>query len=202
MQGIVRKGKYLIVDTETTGFHPFRNGLIQLAAVSTDKELNILNTFKQDVCPPDGVEIVQESLDITGFTMERIRSGVSYEKVCEQFAIFIKENFESKPIAIGQFYPFDYAFLDYVFTVSGFNKNLDAQDVLGNDFIDTKSLVNTLNLKAELNNQPLIFKSTSLSKPGGLKEVLNISKNHQAHDALGDVMATREVLIKLLELMK
>jgi DNA polymerase III epsilon subunit-like protein len=69
---------------------------------------------------------------------------------------------------------------------------------IGNNLIDTKALTNALNLKHVFLNKPIPFPVASLSKPGGVKEVLGIT-GHQAHDAMGDVMATREVLLKLLE---
>lgn len=69
---------------------------------------------------------------------------------------------------------------------------------LGNDIIDTKSIANQANAIARYNNIPLPFKSTSLSKPGGLAEVLHIS-DYTAHTARGDIMATREALLKFLK---
>jgi len=190
--------KYLVVDTETTGLQVHENGLIQLAALALDENLEIMAQFIQDVCPPDGIVINQESLDITGFTIERIKSGCSYREVVEKFMIFVNKHFKEMPIAVGQFYPFDYSFLNSIFFQTrpevGFNKEL-----FGNDFIDTKSLANTLNLKASLSRKNLPFPITSLSKTGGLKDSLGIDQNtFQAHDALGDCLATREVLIQLL----
>jgi hypothetical protein len=42
------------------------------------------------------------------------------------------------------------------------------------------------------------FISTSLSNPEGLRKILNLSKDLLTHDALGDILATREALIKML----
>ncbi len=192
---------YLILDTETTGFFPQKNGLIQLAAVITDKYLNIVDTFNFDVKPPSKSEITKESLEVTGFTIDRIHNGLSYKDVSQKFFDFLSKYFstENKPVVVGQFYPFDYAFLQEVFVASGFEKKL-CQDLLQNDFIDTKVLVNFANLIANKNNIKIPFESTSLSKPGGLKDKLKIDKNKfTAHDALGDVLATLEVLKILTE---
>ncbi len=47
----------------------------------------------------------------------------------------------------------------------------------------------------------LPFKSTSLSKPGGLADVLHIT-DYTAHTAKGDIMATREALLRFLKFKK
>jgi DNA polymerase III epsilon subunit-like protein len=194
-----KNGTYLIIDTETTGLHPARHGLIELAAAALDEKLAVLETFQADVCPPEGCEIDPEAMQVNGFTRERISQGVSYAAVCERFREFTVKHFSAEPVIVGQFYPFDYAFLDQVFSVSGYADGFGAV-IKGNDFIDTKALANSMNLQAILRGQPKPLASTSLSRPGGLKDRFGIT-GHQAHTALGDVLATREVLIKLLELL-
>ena len=194
-----KNGAYLIIDTETTGLHPAKHGLIELAAAALDQKLDVIETFQADVCPPAGCEIDPEAMQVNGFTRERINRGISYAVVCERFREFIMKHFSAEPVVIGQFYPFDYAFLDQVFSASGYGDGFAAV-VKGNDFIDTKALANSLNLRALLKGQPKPFASTSLSRPGGLKDRFG-AMGHQAHTALGDVLATREVLIKLLEIL-
>jgi DNA polymerase III epsilon subunit-like protein len=193
-----KTGRYLIVDTETTGLHPTRHGLIELAAAALDGQLTLLDTFQADVCPPEGVEFDPEALQINGFTMERISAGISYRMVCEQFLGFMSKNFSAEPIVIGQFYPFDYAFLEQVFSTCGYCDGLAAA-IKGNEIMDTKALANSINMRALLKGRPVPFPVTSLSRPRGLKELFGITA-YQAHSALGDVLATREVLIKLLEM--
>lgn len=194
---------YLILDTETTGFYPQKHGLIQLAAVVCDKNLNVLQEFNADVCPPSDVEISEQALEVNGFTLDRINKGISYTQLTEDFYKFLNIHFEKdyKPIVIGQFYPFDFAHLQAIFVQEGYEVKL-CQDLLQNDFIDTKALVNFANLltyQAEQGVDYIPFPSTSLSKPGGLKDILEIdSSKFVAHDAMGDVMATLEVLKALI----
>ena len=194
-----KAGHYLVIDTETTGLHPARHGLIEIAAAALDGQLILLDTFQADVCPPEGVECDPEALQINGFTMERIRVGISYRMACEQFLNFLNKHFSAEPIVIGQFYPFDYAFLEQLFSTCGYRDGL-AVAIKGNDIIDTKALANSINVRALLKGNPAPFPVTSLSKPGGLKELFGITA-YQAHSALGDVLATREVLLKLLEML-
>ena len=191
------KPKYIIIDTEATGLFFAKNGLIQVGSMILDKNLNIIDQYCQDIQPPQNKEINQEALDVNGFDLERIKKGISYQDFGNQFLEFMKKYFgDYKPIVVAQFWSFDYAFLNQVFYEVGLEEELS--QLLGNDFVDTKSLVNFANLQADINNQPLPFPITSLSKRGGLKDILGLnSDNYQSHDALGDCLATRDVLLKL-----
>ena len=106
---------YLVIDTETTGWSPHTNGMIEFAGVCLDSQLVVRDTLVVDIRPPEGTAVRAESLAITGFTPERIREGMSYADFCILLQDFVARNFEKKPIVIGQFYPFDYAFLLSVF---------------------------------------------------------------------------------------
>jgi DNA polymerase III epsilon subunit-like protein len=189
--------KYLLVDTETTGLLLTQNGLIQAAGLVLDDELNEIHRFCVDICPDKPFEIDPYSLEMTGFTVERINSGISYQEFCDFFLHLIKEYFPlNKPVLVAQFLPFDYGFLHNVFGKRNMEKELCK--VLGNDFIDTKCGANALNLRAKFAGQPIPFPITSLSKPGGLKDILGIDeRKFVAHDALGDCEATLEVLKRL-----
>jgi len=195
-----KAGKFLVIDTELTGFHPRENGLIEIAMMALDKNLNTIASWKTDVKPPKNTKIDPISLKISGFTVERINKGISYKEMCKQFLIFLENNFSQKPIVIAQFYPMDYSFLEDVFFQCGY-KNYLAKEVLGNQFIDTKSLAITINLICTMETRDPIFRSTSLSYPGGLKDVLEVS-GFESHTALGDCMATVEILKKMVKILK
>lgn len=196
------KAKYLVIDTETTGVHAYENGLIQLACLALDSHMEVLAEFDCLVKPPDGTVYTEESVRIHGITEEELIHAVSYRELLQQFLYFIKENFNDRPILIAQFLPFDYSFLDAVFGKVAPEVPI-FQMILSRDFIDTKSLANVFNLKAEIDGKPTYFLETSLSKTAGLKETLGLDiEAYKSHNALSDCYATRDVLIKMLDLFE
>ncbi len=202
-------GIFVVIDTETSGLKSFENGLIQIGSVALNSTFEIIDTFDYIVCPPTDTVIVEESLQISRITREQIKNGLSYREVCEKYTQFIHKNFPEKPIVIAQFFPFDYGFLEQVFTTAYKEPKINYeisqfpfQDLLSRNIVDTKTLANAINIKHKLCGKNPIFTSTSLSGLGGLKETLGIPVDmFVAHDALGDCLATREVLIRLLKLI-
>ena len=190
-------GTYLIIDLEMTGLNPFQHGVIEVGAMVMDDTFEIIWEFFMDLIPPDNIIIDPKSLEYNGFTLDRIALGKSYEEFAEYWEGFMETYFpgEKKPILVWQFVTADIAFLASVFA-NARKPNLYMK--LGNDIIDTKSIANQANAIARYNKIALPFKSTSLSKPGWLAEMLHIS-DYQAHTARGDIMATREALMKLLK---
>jgi len=192
-------GRYLVIDTETTGLNPTKHGLIELAAVAMDENFEIVGQFCMDVCPPESCPIDPSALKVNGFTPDRISNGATYLECAELFLDFTRKNFNKKPMLIGQFLPFDYAVLDNLFTSTGLEFEA-AKVLLTNQFIDTKSLALALNLRATMLGKNKPFPSTSLSHGGGLKDTFGV-EGFQAHSAMGDVLATREVFISMMQLL-
>lgn len=195
----MKTGKYLVIDTEATSLNIRKGGVIQIAAAALDSNLELLDTIVYDVCPPEGVEIQAEALAVNGFTQDRIDGGISYPEACTKLVEFIDTFFNDRPIAVAHFYPFDWAYLTEMFIRAD---NIDFKKIskhyFTNRFIDTKAVVMYANTVAEVKGQELPFPKVSLSKKGGIKDILGVSEEHIAHDALGDVMATVEVLRKLI----
>lgn len=202
MRKVQIQAKYLVIDVETSGVKAWENGLIQLGAIALDSELEIVDTFNSYVIPPKDTIWDKESEEVHKITKKFLaENGVDYKEAVSNFLNFIKDNFRDKPILIGQFLPFDYSFLDRVFEYAFPNTGL-FKNVLSRNFIDTKSLASVFNLKSDLEGKPLIFLETSLSKPTGLVDSLGLNReDYKVHDALGDCYATRDVLVKLLELL-
>lgn len=188
---------YVIIDTETSGLWPHRHGLIEFAAAVVSEDLRLLDTLAFDVCPPENTEIDPVSLKINKFTEQRIKNGVSYSVACTKITDFLNIHFSLRsPIFVGQFYPFDYAFLVDMYVAAGRVQELEG--FMSNKFVDTKSTALMANAAARYAGKTEPFPSTSLSSPGGLKDTLGVG-THEAHTALGDVLMTYEVLVKLIQ---
>lgn len=190
-------GTYLVLDLEMTGLNPFEHGVIEVGAIVLNETFDIIGEFYMDLCPPDNILIDPKSLEYNGFTLDRIAVGKSYEEFCDYWDAFLSSYFsaERTPIMVGQFIAADIAFLGSVFYNA---RRSSLYQKLGNDIIDTKSIANQANAIARYNKIALPFKSTSLSKPGGIAEVLHIT-DYSAHTAKGDIMATRDALMKFLK---
>jgi DNA polymerase III epsilon subunit-like protein len=186
--------KYLVMDTEATGTDLLNNGLTQIAALALDRNLEIVAEFNEKIRPPQTTRLNLQALCLTGFTLETILQASTPQEVGQYFKSFLDKNFQEKPKVIAQFYPFDYAMLEIFWKQAGLPSGL-----LDRNFIDTKVLVNWFNLQAKNNGKKPPFAVTSLSKPGGLKDVLDIQTQEGAHDALTDCYMTREVLAAMLD---
>jgi DNA polymerase III epsilon subunit-like protein len=192
-----KKGVYIVLDLETTGLLAGFHGISEIAAVALDKQMNILETLNFDVCPPQTRAINDFALNYSHMTRERLAAGKNYETTCKEFSAFVDRHFDDAPTYIGQFFPFDFSYLVDMYVTCGLQD--ECLKIFRNKFLDTKVIANYLNLKAEKSGEPIPFPTTtSLSSAGGLKDVLGVT-GHLAHSAIGDVLATREVLLKLLE---
>ena len=198
MENQEKRWVYLIIDLEMTGLNPFQHGVIEVGAIALDERFENVGEFFMDLCPPNNVIIDPKALEYNGFTLDRIAMGKSYEEFCDYWDGFYETHFANKPIIVWQFVTADIAFLASIF----FNARRDKlYEKLGNDIIDTKSIANQANAIARYNKMSLPFKSTSLSKPGGLADVLHIT-DYTAHTAKGDIMATREALLRFMKFKK
>lgn len=196
----MKKGVYLGIDTEFTGQHPHKNALIELAMIVLDKNLKEIAHYQTLVQVPEGFEITKESMHINKLDLAKVEAeGVSYDKLVKQITKFVKKYFNDKPILFAHFIPMDFAYLNYIFGSVDKDK-LFWKELIGHNTIDTKVLANSINLLQIRKGQEPMFRSTSLSNKGGLTEALEIF-DYEAHTALGDIRATREVLIKLLDIL-
>lgn len=198
MENQTKRGTYLLIDLEMTGLNPFQHGVIEVGMIVMDEHFNMLDQFLMDLCPPATILIDREALVYNWFTLDRIAAGRSYEEFCDMFSWFYATYFspEQKPILIGQYVAADITFLISIFEQT---RRSSLADLFGNDIIDTKSIANQANAIARHKWTSLPFKSTSLSKEGWLAQTLKIS-SYEAHTARGDMLATREVLMKFLNI--
>jgi DNA polymerase III epsilon subunit-like protein len=198
-QNSEKSAVYLVLDTEFTGQHPERHGLIEAAFLALDKDYNEVAHYVTDICPPNGYQIDEAAMKVNKFEVSRIAQGISYKEFAKAMTAFVQEHFAKKPILVAHFVPMDFAYLNYVFESVGKGDEFWYQTI-GYDIIDTKVLANLANAKARKEGKDLPFPSTSLSSPKGVRKVLGI-EGHASHTALGDARATKEVFVKLLEFL-
>lgn len=188
--------KVLYFDTETTGTNPVKNGIIQFAAiVEIDGEEKERVNFK--IRPHESDEIDEKALMVNGITKEmlefeedRLSSQEGYWKVKEFFCRWV-DQYDPKD----KFYPagynvrFDLEFLHNFFKKHGDSYfgsfvNWRCVDPLGIlfawDYLGMMSLEN--------------YKLGTVCKEFGI--AIN------AHDAMSDIEATRELTKRILETVK
>ena len=145
-----------------------------------NEKFDIIGELFMDLCPPPNIVIDPEALKYNGFSLDRIAAGKSYEEFCDFFQVFFQTHFPDKePILVGQYIAADISFLASLFHHA---RRPSLYLKLGNDIIDTKSMANEKNAVARYEGTELPYRSTSLSKPGGLAETLGIS-GYDAHTA-------------------
>lgn len=184
--------KVLYIDLETTGGNPRRNGIVQLSGIieidnKVVEEFDFfMRTFKHD-------EIEPEALNVTGLTLQKINEAMSPHTAHASF-IDIMRKYIDKYDKSDKFYPCAYnGHFDYDFLCCWFYKLKD--EFLGSwvnhrlidplvvlRFLDYAGIVELPNYKLKT-----------------VCEYCGIEIN--AHDAMSDIRATREVVLFLRKLV-
>ncbi len=187
--------KVLFLDTETSGLFEKKHDIHQLAClIEIDGKLVDEKVF---YCQPTNWENVdKKALQICNVTMEQIMDYPppyeTYLQVTQLFDKYIdKYNPADKFTAAGQNVRFDMKFMKEWFVKAG-------QDQWFYSYVDSKTELDTLSLVKwvqYLDKMP-ILKDNKLST---ICEYLKIPLD--AHDALNDIKAGREVHYRLLDLL-
>jgi len=186
--------KLLWVDTETSGLNPFEHDILSIALlVEIDGEIKDKLYLKIQPINPDNV--TDEALKINGFTRDELKTFMKSQKalrkilnLLEKYVDKYKKNktMEDKFVLAGYNVTFDSSMLSEFCKKLGY-KYLGA--FLDYHKLDIASLV-------------LFLKANNKLKIDGFK-LINVAKHLQAsiqaHDALSDIEATREISYKLLE---
>ena len=185
--------KIFYCDVETTGLYPTKHDIVQLAfIIEVDGIVQEVHNLKMQPFSYDNIS--QDALDITGLTLDKIKA---FDDPREQFDKFLtilekyidKFNKNDKFQVVGQNVQFDMGFLksffkknDEKYFGSYFEKQTaDPYEIF--KFMRSHGLVNYPNLRL----------GTICSK---LKIPL------EAHDALSDITATRELYQRLGRYLK
>jgi DNA polymerase III alpha subunit (gram-positive type) len=170
--------KVLWFDTETTGFSPVKNDIIQIAGlIELDGE--IMEEFNIKFQPVSYEHIQPKALEINKMTLEQIKEFQSAEEGCREI-VAILDNAVSdgiKLVPAGHNVSFDVNFLREFLVKTGWNKRVE--EYLKDEYICTKEIAK--NGKRIFDNHKL----TTIAEDFGIE--------YDAHDALADIQTTRKI---------
>ena len=181
--------KILYFDTETTGLDPVKQDIIQIAGIIVIDGI-VQEEFEFKVKPFSFDNISQEALDVHGYNVENLKTFPEPHEVhCQLIDIFSK-------------YVDRYDTNDK-FTPAGYNVHFD-MDFLQQFFIKNNDVYfgSWMNWK-KVDPLPLLHYLDFCGRISLPNYKLSTVCQHfgieiKAHDALGDIKATRELLAKLM----
>ena len=185
--------KILWFDTETTGLDPVQNGIIQLAGM-VEIDGKIVDEFDFKMKPFEKDRIDLDALTVHGYSLDKIKN---FEQPMEIWARLVqllskhcnKFDKSDKLFPAGYNCKFDIDFIAQWFLKCG-DKYLGSW--INWRAIDPLPVINILSLegKIDLPNHKL----ETVCAHFGIEI--------KAHDALSDIKATREVFLKVKEIIK
>lgn len=167
----------ILFDFETTGLKPEINDPIQIAAVALDAAtLEARGEFSATMRPARPENADAKALAIHGLTLEHLATQADPKETARHFAKWVVTMDPGRPIPCAYNLPFDEAFMRSWCHMLGGNWSYRKLDVM-------QLAMAHLWLPGKVPDVKL----------GTVVEYLGI-KNHKAHDALGDVLASADVL--------
>lgn len=187
--------RLLIVDTETGGLDSQKHSILSLGAVVWDSGVSI-DTFEalivESEIVADSEAIIVNKIDLDTHRL----NGITPPEAVKQFMAFLEKNFgalgeRAKIDLVGHNISFDAGFIRRLFSLA----NIDFENCFSHRMLDTAGILRFLILAGRL---PL--------KGAGLSEALGhfgISvPQDKRHTALGDAVATAQLLNELLKLVR
>ncbi len=186
--------KTLWFDTETTGLDPKENDIVQIAALyEVDKE--IVDKIQLQMQPINWGSVSEEALKVNGYTLDDLRGFMPADAAYCQLVKFLNKyidryNKADKLLSAGQNVRFDIDFLRQFFFK---NNNQYFGAYFDYHALDLQAMTALLvrNKMLEVEN----FKLTTVA------EAVGVDLGENAHDAMNDIIATREVFIKYEEML-
>lgn len=186
--------KILWVDLETTGLDYKKHGIISLAML-VEIEGKVVDEAYFEMCPT-GKKAEKEALELNGYTFEQIRSFRPWEQVRLDVLAFLGKyvnNYDSsdKYILAGQNVSFDCDMMNAYFKFCG--DDYWFSWVKSGFYLDTYRILPFLQYTGKV---PVLENS----KLGTMCDYFGVHLDN-AHNAMDDIKATREVLLKMKELL-
>lgn len=173
--------KYIVLDFETGGLSPDKNPAVEVALLVADHEFNAVEKYSAFIQPYGNLTINPKALQVNGISMEEIEGGKLLKTVVTELSDIFKKykaGRYGKPIMVCHNYPFDFGFLDDMFS----RVNLDPKK-----FIDEHGLCTIRLAKLIWRGQETKFNLLACCDKAGIELV-------DAHRAAGDVDATFKLL--------
>ena len=169
--------RYVVIDTETTGLNPEKGDeIIEIAAVYIiNDHIYQENAFSTLINP--NKKIPKKITDITGITDDMVKGCPTIDKIIPQFIDYIGNS----PLIFHNA-PFDLAFINKALLNTGRNPL-------------TNRIIDTLEISREVFDENVSHSLDAVAKR------LNIDIKIDRHRALGDVILTAKVFIKLVKLL-
>lgn len=195
---------FICLDFETGGLKPKKNPITQVALKGFScNDFSEICEFETYVKPYDDLELDEAALKATGITYSDIMNGMDIKLAMTNIVEQIEKvkaisSRTHKPILVGHNVKFDIGFLLYAAdkTKTDLSKYLDGETDHKNNFYPT--YIDTLYLSRILwANDPNMskFNLTACCRKAQIEEF-------DAHSAMNDVIATKELLIYLLNRMR
>lgn len=180
--------KIFYFDVETTGLNPEQNAIIQLAGIIVVNG-KVMEEFEFKIAPFDTDQISQEALDVHGYSLEQIKEfthpSVVYLQLLKIFSKYVEKFDKSdKMTPAGYNVRFDMEFLKNFFLKNG---DVYFGSWLNWKMIDPLPILHFIDFAGAISLPD--YKLVTVCSYFGIEI--------QAHDALSDIRATRQ-LISLL----
>ena len=194
---------YFIVDLETSGSDPIKNGVIEFFMIVTNEHLEIIETFYRQVCPPmfNYKTWSPDAAIYHGYSFEQVKRFMPNEQFCYELLLFLAKykrpdnqphkfvchasptgfyNQKSRETVWGWF---DWYFMEWAFRKSFFQDGIDMRWSLWK-ILDGSKKISTVQLGRDAGYKPNDLKSWA--------NRLNVKLDH--HKAASDTYVCLEIL--------
>lgn len=185
----LRDSSLVVIDVETSGVNPFRNEILAVGLVPL-----------LDNAPPLEVYIRPNAIEWSAYARENFQKyaakwetcAVTPPIACDAIEKYVLNNFSSNQVTpIGHNIGFDISFLKKLAFLGG----RDELAVLSHRAIDTHTMLYVLYLQDKL-------PQSALSSDGAFRYFGIRVADSARHTAIGDALATRELMLRLLDLLE
>lgn len=179
----------LVVDVETGGLDPAIHSILEVGFAVIDGD-QVVDRFYVYVNEPN-ITLTAGAMEANQIEMLQIwREGYAPQQAVEAILKFMRKwGFYDKVVLVGANVKFDVGFLQRLWRLGG--RNYDS--TFSHRTIDVQSIGAALNDAGRL-----VLPSISLSS---LCSILGV-QNREAHEAMADAVATAEVYLKQLEMLR